>query len=62
MIPCKVEHGDGYVLYVNEGGGWENDVYAVVLCETGKIRHYTTTQVTIYQNLTFDIKNPKTNG
>ncbi len=57
MIPVKTEHGEGYVLYINDGGGFENDLFTIVLCETGKIKHYNSQQVTIIQNLTYDIQN-----
>jgi len=57
MIPVKTEHGEGFILYVSEGGAFENDCFCVVLKETGKLKHYKTLQITIEQNLTYGIKN-----
>jgi hypothetical protein len=56
-IPVVVE-GDknGYAIYVTNSGMYENDVWCVVLCESGTVRHYLTSQIKIYQNLTFNIK------
>jgi hypothetical protein len=56
-IPVIVEENkEGYVLYVNDSGMFENDIWCVVLCESGLVKHYRTDQIRIYQNLTFDIK------
>ena len=56
-IPVVVEgHKDGYAIYVTNSGMYENDVWCVVLCESGTVRHYLTSQIKIYQNLTFNIK------
>jgi hypothetical protein len=56
-IPVVVE-GDknGYAIYVANSGMYENDVWCVVLCESGVVRHYLSSQIKIYQNLTFNIK------
>lgn len=61
-IPVIVE-GDkeAYVVYVESGGMLENDIWTCVHCDGGIVRHYTTEQVKVYQNLTFDIKK-KANG
>jgi hypothetical protein len=55
-IPVIVE-GDkeGYAIYVTDGGMYENDVWCVVLCEGGLVRHYRSDQIRIYKNATFDI-------
>lgn len=55
-IPVVVE-GDkeGYALYVSDSGMLENDVWCVVLCKGGLVRHYTTDQIRIYFNSTFTI-------
>lgn len=58
MIPVKTVHGEGYILYVTDGSGFENDIYTIVNCETGKIKHYNSQQVTVIQNQTYEIKNP----
>jgi hypothetical protein len=56
-IPVIVEENkEGYVLYVNDSGMFENDIWCVVLCESGLVKHYRTDQIRIHQNLTFDIK------
>lgn len=39
---------------------FENDIWCVVLCDGGIIRHYTTSQIKIFNNATFEInKNGK---
>ncbi len=47
---------EGYVWYVRDGGTFENDIFCIVLCEGGLVRHYRSDQFTIAKNLTFDIK------
>lgn len=56
-IPVIVE-GDkeGYAIYVTNGGTWENDIWCVVHCEGGIIRHYMSDQIKMYKNGTFEIK------
>lgn len=55
-IPVVVEENkDGYLLYVESGQQFENDIWTIVLCEGGIVRHYNTSQVKIYQNSTFGI-------
>lgn len=55
-IPVIVE-GDkeGYAIYVTNGGQFENDVWCVVHCEGGTVRHYLSDQVRIHKNATFSI-------
>lgn len=55
-IPVVTEHGDGYAIYVQSSGLFENDVFTVVLCEGGLVRHYNTSQIKIHHNETFGIK------
>ena len=57
-IPVIVE-GDkeGYAIYVTNGGTWENDIWCVVHCDGGIIRHYMSNQIKIYKNGTFGINN-----
>lgn len=56
-IPVVTEKGeDGYAIYVQSNGMFENDVWCVVLCEGGFIRHYNSSQLRIYNNATFEIK------
>lgn len=56
-----IDGKEGYVWYVQTGGQWENDIYTVVLCEGGIIRHFLSNQIFIYYNSTFEIK-PKLNN
>jgi hypothetical protein len=54
VITCDGQ--DGYALYVRDGGTFENDVWCIALCNGGHLRHYTTSQLRIHQNMTFDIR------
>jgi hypothetical protein len=54
-IPVVTELGDGYLLYVETSGQWENDVWTVVMCDSGAVKHFNTSQIKIYQNATFEI-------
>lgn len=55
-IPVIVE-GDkkGYAIYVRDGGQWENDVWCVVHCEGGVVRHYLSNQIKVQFNATYSI-------
>ena len=55
-VPVKTPHGEGYAIYVESGGMFENDIWTVCLCDSGEIKHYNTTQITMCKNGTFDIK------
>jgi hypothetical protein len=56
-IPVVVDDNkDGYAIYVVNSGTFENDVWCVVLCDGGEVRHYLSNQIKIYNNLTFNIK------
>jgi hypothetical protein len=61
-VPVIVEGDkDGYAIYVTSGGQWENDIWCVVLCDGGVVRHYRSDQVLIHHNATFNInKTPTT--
>ena len=55
-IPVVTIDGlEGYAIYVRDGGTFENDVWCVVLCDGGIVRHYTTDQIRIFHNATFTI-------
>ena len=54
-IPVITKLGPGYVLYVRDGGTWENDIFAVALEKTGQLRHFRSDQLKISTNGTFDI-------
>jgi hypothetical protein len=60
-IPVIVEEDkEGYAIYVTNGGTFENDIWCIVLCDGGDIKHYRSDQIKIHNNLTFDIiKNKK---
>lgn len=56
-LPVVVEGTrEGYALYVESSGMWENDVWCVVLCDGGIVRHYTTSQIRVHLNATFGIQ------
>lgn len=56
-IPVIVEENkEGYAIYVVNSGMLENDIWSVVLCDGGIVRHYRTDQIKIHFNSTFDIK------
>jgi len=60
-IPVVVEDNrNGYALYVSDSGAFENDVWCVVLCDGGHVRHYMSDQIRIYVNATLGIT--KDNG
>jgi hypothetical protein len=59
-IPVTTPMGDGYILYVRDGGTWENDIFAVVLTECGNIRHFRSDQINVWANATFGIKKDST--
>jgi hypothetical protein len=58
-IPVVTELGNGYAIYVTNGGTFENDLWAVVLEDGGKVRHFRSDQISIHANATFDIKSSK---
>jgi len=56
-IPVVTEDKkEGYAIYVESSGQFENDIWTVVLCENGIIRHFNTSQLRIHKNATFNIK------
>lgn len=55
-IPVVVEgNKEGYAIYVTNGGIFENDIWCIVLCESGVVRHYRTDQIIIHHNATLGI-------
>jgi hypothetical protein len=55
-IPVVVEDGkEGYAIYVRDSGTFENDIWCVVHCDSGIVRHYRSDQIRIYFNATFNI-------
>ena len=60
-IPVVVEgNKDGYAIYVTDSGMFENDIWCVVLCDGGVVRHYRSDQIRIHFNATFDINKDTT--
>lgn len=42
-LPVVVEENkDGYAIYVESSGMFENDIWCIVLCESGVVKHYNT--------------------
>lgn len=59
-IPVIVEDNKkGYALYVSDSGVFENDVWTIVHCEGGIVRHYNTSQIKVEFNSTFGIEKLK---
>jgi hypothetical protein len=60
-VPVIIENEkEGYAIYVRDGGTFENDVWCVVHCVDGVVRHYRSDQIRIHFNQTFGItKNNK---
>jgi hypothetical protein len=55
-IPVIVEENkEGYAIYVSNSGTFENDIWCVVHCKSGIVRHYRSDQIKIHENGTFDI-------
>lgn len=55
-IPVVTEDNrEGYAIYVESSGMFENDIWCVVLCEGGIVRHYNTSQLKVHKNATFGI-------
>ena len=59
-IPVVTPLGNGYAIYVSNGGTFENDIWAVCLEKNGEVRHFRSDQIKIHFNGTFDITNEKT--
>jgi len=62
-IPVIVEDvKEGYAIYVNDGGTFENDIWCVVHCDGGIVRHYRSDQIKVHGSGTFDIKKKASQG
>jgi hypothetical protein len=60
-IPVVVENDlEGYAIYVTNGGSFENDIWCVVHCKGGLVRHYRSDQIKIYINATLSIQKTET--
>lgn len=55
-IPVIVEEvKEGYAIYVESSGQFENDIWCIVHCDSGIVRHYLSNQIKIVKNATFSI-------
>lgn len=54
-IPVVTPLGDGYAMYVRDGGTWENDIWCIALSDGGRVLHFRSDQIRIYHNATFGI-------
>jgi len=54
-IPVTTPLGDGYILYITPAGMLENDEITVVLLDGGKIKHFTSDQIRVWKNSTYEI-------
>jgi len=55
-ISCVTPLGDGYVWYIKTNGFLENDEVTVILMKSGEVKHFTTGQIKIWHNGTYNIK------
>lgn len=56
-IAVTTPKGEGWIMYVRDGGTWENDIFAVVLMDGGYLQHFRSDQLRIFKNATFNITN-----
>ena len=61
-VPVVTPVGEGYAVYVRDGGTYENDIWTVCLCEGGRILHFRTDQIRMHKNATFEIEVDKNGG
>ena len=56
-IPVVIKDGncDGYAIYAESSGMFENDIWCIVLCDGGDVRHYRSDQIKIHSNATLDL-------
>lgn len=58
-MPVIVEGKEAYAIYLESGGLFENDIWTCVHCNGGIVRHYSTSQIMVHKNATFNITKPK---
>lgn len=58
-FPVSTPLGEGYAIYVQSGGAFENDIWCVVL-DDSRILHFRTNQLRYVGNATLDIQRPPT--
>lgn len=57
-VPVSTPLGEGYALYVTNGGAFENDIWCVVL-DDSRILHFRTNDLRYVGNATLAIAKPK---
>ncbi len=60
IIEFNTPLGVGYAWYVNPNKFWSNDEITVILKDTGKIKHFNTSQLTATTNNTYNINEQQT--
>lgn len=64
-IPVIVNEGgifkEGIIWYVRDGGNFYNDIFCIILCDGGIVRHYRSDQFNVCKNATFGIYEKKDN-
>jgi hypothetical protein len=58
-IPVITPLGEAYLVYVESSSMFENDIWTCCLCNGGDIKHFTTEQLKIHKNATFNIYEQK---
>ncbi len=58
-IPVVTPLGDGYVVYVTDGGMGENDCVTVAMCDGGQWRHFVSSDIKSFHNSTYGIQKKK---
>lgn len=58
-VIIKQTNQEGYILYVESGGQYDNDLFCIVLKESGELLHANTKQFIVSENVTFGIKHKK---
>ena len=61
-MPVVTPMGDGYAIYVESSGMFENDVWTVCLSKDGSIKHFNSSQLRMWQNATFAIEKGEESG
>ena len=54
-IPVDTPLGKGYLVYVESSKQFENDLWKCCIKESGEVKHFTTAQIKIEKNYTFEI-------
>lgn len=56
-LPVVTPLGEGYALYVESGGAFENDRWCVIL-DDSRILHFASNQLSYVGNATLEMKRP----